>query len=125
MPTTVPQDVFKTERQRELMRVVREDFRTYRKREAHQYLLNGMSTSHIVLHAIRDYTTLRAFWPKHLVRDQGGQSIYELQPDTLGKVQDAVRDTLRQLHEMGLLEKLGNENERRWRVPRRELEALS
>lgn len=107
---------FNTARQRELMRIILEAFAEYRRREQHFYKLQGMSTSHIVVHAIQDFATLRAFWPKDLVSTSGtGGQLYALEEDTLYKVQNAVRDSVKQLMERGYMEKLGNEDERRWR----------
>jgi hypothetical protein len=52
---------FRTARQEVLFQQLASDMETYRKREQAQYLLNGMSTSHIVLHALKTPATLLEF----------------------------------------------------------------
>jgi hypothetical protein len=104
-----------TERQRELMRVINECFDEFAKRNQTYYALDGMTTAHITLHAIQDFTTLKAFWPKELVDNQYGRTTYLLNDDTMSKVQSSVRDSLNQLFDKAHIERIGNEHERRWR----------
>lgn len=108
---------FKSDAQRELMRVILAKFREYLDREQHYYGLMGMSTSHITLKAIEDFTTLRAFWPPELVvaGRYGSGTIYQLEDHTITKVQSSIRKELDKLAEQSYLEKIGNEHERRWR----------
>lgn len=108
---------FKTERQKELMRVVLHCFADFLKREQPYYGLEGMSTSHVTVHAVQDFKTLRAFWPPELVEETGFRhgTIYHMDGDTLRKVQSGVRADLDKLQKAGYIEKIGNENERRWR----------
>lgn len=107
---------FKTKRQEELMRVVLHCFADFVKREQPYYGLEGMSTSHITVHAIQDFKTLRAFWPVELVEESRySGTIYHLDDDTMRKVQTNVRTDLDKLQKAGYIEKIGNENERRWR----------
>ena len=117
MTTAVVKKPLTTERQKELMRVINECFGEFAKRQQHYYGLDGMSTHHVTLHAIQDFTTLRAFWPSDLVErnTRTGQTVYLLEEKTMSKVQSAVRDALVQLQEKGWVERLGNEHERRWR----------
>lgn len=107
-----------TERQRELMRVITECFDKYYERQQHYYMLDGMSTAHVTVHAIGDFVTLQAFWPKELIRDDFRGRVYMLEDETMTKVQSAVRTTLEQLEEKGHIERMGNEHERRWRPVR-------
>lgn len=110
---------FKNDKQRELMRVILKDFLEYTKRDAHYYLGNGMSTSHIVVHALlQDFTTLAVFWPPELVHPRIGGVTYELADDVMRRAQNDVRKTLDELTKLGYIEKIGNTDERRWRPVR-------
>lgn len=114
--TSTPKRPLTTERQRELMRVIIECFDKFKKREQHHYVLDGMSTAHVTVHAIQDFTTLKAFWPNNLVvHSLLHGTVYQLEEGTMAKVQSAVRDVLVQLWDKGWIERLGNEHERRWR----------
>lgn len=114
--TSTPKRPLTTERQRELMRVIIECFDKFKQREQHYYVLDGMSTAHVTVHAIQDFTTLKAFWPTNLVvRSLLHGTVYQLEEGTMAKVQSAVRDVLVQLCDKGWIERLGNEHERRWR----------
>lgn len=108
---------FSTDRQRELMRVILAEFAEFEKRGQPYYGLEGMSTAHVTVEALLgDFKTLQAFWPKALVHHEADGSMgYEMREDTLRKAWNALRSTLEQLEEKGYLEKIGNENERRWR----------
>jgi hypothetical protein len=109
----------RTDRQRELLRVIRESFDRFATRGQHYYKLEGMATDSIVKHAVQDFTTLRAFWPQALRHPSwigNGGETFELHEDTLEKVQNAVRETLDQLVDYGYVLKVGNEHERRWRL---------
>jgi hypothetical protein len=110
-----------TERQSELNRVILECFDEFDRRGQSYYGLDGMTTAHITVHAIQDFTTLKAFWPKDLVQHRLGQTVYCLEDDTMSKVQSAVRSSLEQLVEKGWVERIGNEHERRWRPIREKL----
>lgn len=122
MATKVERKPFTTERQRELMRVIQECFDKFAQRNQSYYQLDGMTTAHVTVHAIADFTTLRAFWPQRLVEYRGiGGAIYHLEDGTMSDVQSAVRSTLEQLQAKGYIERLGNEHERRWRpIPEEE-----
>jgi hypothetical protein len=114
MATKVVKKALTTERQRELLRVLEIAFTEFDKRGQTNYALNGMTTHHVVVHSIQDFTTLKAFWPSGLVTHRYGQTIYQLDDDTMSKVRGAVTDTLNQLVEKGYVEKVGNAEERRW-----------
>lgn len=109
-----------TERQKELWRVINDCYDEYDKRGQHQYKLNGMTTAHVTLHAIGDFTTLKVFWPAELVQTvrggyySGGSTTYLLENDTITKVQSSIRSALDQLADKGYIEKTGNLEERRW-----------
>lgn len=121
MPTTTAPKLTKNDveklnqKERELMRIVLEAFEEYRKREQHYYLLEGMSTYHISGHATEQLNTMYMFWPKNLIKQQFGTTIYELDGTSIRKLNSAIRDTLGKLADKGFLEKIGNEHERRWR----------
>ena len=105
-----------TTRQEALLRVVKQMFSDFHQRQAHYYLGNGASTSHIIVHVIQDFETLRIFWPEELVSSKVfGGTTYGLESDTLYRVQQRVRDVLKQLEAKGHLEKIGNTDERRWK----------
>lgn len=107
---------YSSAKQRELMRVIFEAYEQFASRKQHYYPLMGMSTSHISQHAVQDFTTLHAFWPPELVESTLRYgNVYRLEPDTLSKVQTAVRAELDKLATKGYIEKVGNEHERRWR----------
>lgn len=118
-PVTTPLDKMPltTDRQRELLRIVEKKFGEFAQRNQQYYPLLGMSTHHIVNAVIADIQALRIFWPKDRIRDHGplGGVSYMLEDDVMEKAQDAVRATLVQLAEKNYLERVGNENERRWR----------
>jgi uncharacterized heparinase superfamily protein len=117
MSTATLQKPLTTDRQKELLRVLNDSFTAFAKRGQQYYALDGMSTHHIVVHAIQDFTTLREFWPTELVeKGYGARVVYGMQDDTLSKVQSAVRESLKQLAEKGWVEQAGNEHERRWRL---------
>lgn len=111
---------FSNEKQREVMKLILEHFAEFRRREAHHYLLNGMSTTHIMKDAIESDVCLKAFWPKHLVvhaysrGNPGPGTIYQIEPGVFSKVNSGVRDVCDQLAKKGYLEKVGNVDERRW-----------
>jgi hypothetical protein len=113
--TTRPQPVL-NERQEVLLNIVKQAFSDFHKRGQHFYLGGGISTSHAVVKVIADIDALQIFWPAELVKKSvfGGHS-YQLAPDVMRRVQDRIRDTLKQLHDRGLLEKVGNTDERRWK----------
>lgn len=115
MPQQIEQKPLTTERQRELVRVIDECFDNFYQRGQSYYTLDGMTTAHVTLHAIADFTTLRAFWPKRLVENSFRGTVYHLEDDTMSHVQSAVRDSLSQLWDKGYVERMGNEHERRWR----------
>jgi hypothetical protein len=106
---------FNTERQRLLMKQVLDDMQEYRDTDRTYYTVNGMSTHHIVNHAIRDTKVLTAFWPAKNIRKTPQSLSYELVPGVMGKCQDALRDTLKQLAKKGYIEQMGNEHERRYK----------
>lgn len=110
--TTEATTKFRTRRQEVLFQQLAEDMETYRKREQAQYLLNGMSTSHIVLHALKRPETLLEFWNAFSAIKVNSFDVAR----GIEKTQDAIRDTLHQLEGLGLVEKMGNEHERRWRL---------
>lgn len=102
----------RTDRQRVILDLLNSDYQTYKSREQHHYVLNGMSTSHIALHALKEPGVLLEFWPANRF-DRNG-NIYDL-ARTIERTQDAIRDSLKQLVTLGYVEKMGNEHERRWR----------
>lgn len=107
---------FTNDAQRELMRVIFERYDEFAKRKQHYYALMGMSTHHILVKAMADFTTLYAFWPRHMVESSLRYgNIYRMEPETLGEVQSSIRAELDKLAVKGYLEKVGNEHERRWR----------
>lgn len=115
-PKPVPTLNFQSDRQRELMRVVLDRFAEFDKRNQTYYGLEGMSTSHLTLKAIGDFDTLHAFWPsENITIDPRMGNLYYLGDDTLTKVQSSIRTEVEKLATQGLLERLGNEHERRWR----------
>ena len=116
MPIAKEQKPLTNERQKELLRVVETCFGEFERRGQEHYRLDGMTTHHVVNHAIQDFTTLHAFWPKELIRkDRLNGVIYLLDEGTISKVQSSIRDTLDQLAEKGWINKVGNKQERRWR----------
>lgn len=114
-PSSAADLKFSNEKQREVMRLVLLHFEEFRKRGAHQFLLNGMSTTHVMKDAVESTVCLQAFWPKHLVTQRYGTTIYQIEDGVFSKVNSGVRDVLDQLAKKGYLEKVGNEDERRWR----------
>lgn len=107
---------FDNERQRLIMQVLLSKFADFRKREQHFYLLEGMSTSHLTLKAIENRNTLHAFWPtEHQRYSFQHGNIYMLEEDTIVNVQKEISKEINKLVKKGYIEKLGNENERRWR----------
>jgi hypothetical protein len=116
MPAAVAKKPLTTDRQKELLRVIESSFTEFAKRGQTYYTLDGMSTAQVTLHAIQDFETLQAFWPTELVRwDTRNGKVYQLNDDTMSKVQSSVRDSLKQLSEKGWIEQAGNIDERRWR----------
>jgi hypothetical protein len=118
MSTKVERKSLTTEGQKELLRVLEDRFDEYDRRGQTNYRLNGMSTSHITLKCMQDFTTLKVFWPPELVQYRYGQTVYGLEDDTLNKVQSSIRSTLEKLMDKGWVERVGNEDERRWRLIR-------
>jgi hypothetical protein len=115
VPTTVAK-ALRTDRQQELLRVIKEEFSQFHHRQAHFYLGGGMSTSHILVKALADPKTIKIFWPKELVHERyGAGTTYVLEDKVFYRIQQAMREVLGQLHEKGHLEKLGNTDERRWK----------
>ena len=103
--------------QREIMRVILNAFKDFEDRKQHHYILNGMSTSHITVHAVlKDLAAIHIFWPKNQIVDHpGGGHTYQLSDDVGSKVQSTIRSDLDKLANKGLLDKVGNEDERRWK----------
>ena len=114
MPTKTAKPL-RTERQEELLRVIKEEFSQFHHRQAHFYLGGGMSTSHVLVKGLADPKTIKIFWPKELVRYEGLRTTYVLEDKVFYRIQQAMREVLIQLEEKGHLEKLGNTDERRWK----------
>jgi hypothetical protein len=67
---------------------------------------------------IDDIALMRDFWPTEMVDDsrRGGYgTIYMMDEKTMTKVQTNIRTTLDKLATLGYLEKIGNDDERRWK----------
>jgi hypothetical protein len=108
---------FKSDRERVLMEVTLAKFADFAKREQHEYLLNGMSTSHVVVSVMKRFNDhLTKFWPAELIRHRIGYALtYQLEDDVFERVQTNIRNSLDKLAKAGYLEKVGNEDERRWK----------
>jgi hypothetical protein len=105
-----------TERERELLRIIKAKFSDFNRRQQHFYIGGGMSTSHIVLKVLEDIKQIEAFWPaEHVRKSWAGGVSYVLADDVFKKVQNAIRDTLNSLYKKSHLEKIGNSDERRWK----------
>ena len=105
-----------TDRERELLRIIKKCFSNYNQRGQHYYLGGGMSTSHIVLKVLEDVDQIHAFWPpEHTKRNVWSGVSYVLADDVFKKVQNRIRETLNALATKGHLEKIGNTDERRWK----------
>lgn len=103
-------------RQQALLRIIKRKFSDFQKRQQHYYLGGGMSTTHVVTAVISDIEDLKLFWPKELIKTSflGGQS-YVLADDAMRRVQSTINRTLNDLADAGHLEKVGNNDERRWK----------
>lgn len=104
-----------SDRERELLRIIKKKFGQFNQRQQHTYLLNGMSTTHVGWSMFADADAVRLFWPKELVRTRLGGTTYVMEGDFGKRIQATVTETLKKLNEKGHLEKLGNKDERRWK----------
>jgi hypothetical protein len=111
-----------TERQRELHRILKDKFAEYGRRGQHFYLGGGMSTTHVVVAVMQDIDALQIFWPPELTTSHGlfGGNTYALKDkngkSALIRVQSRIRESLNELADLGALEKVGNSDERRWKL---------
>lgn len=110
---------FNTARQEKLWAVIQAMEAEYKRRDQQYYLINGMSTSHIVCHAIAEPDAIDIFWPKEMIERVGNRTTYALGDKCIQKMQNAVRDTIKQLAGFGYIETMGNEHERRWRTSKK------
>lgn len=104
------------EREAYLIKLIKQKFSEFHQRGQHLYIGAGMSTTHVAWSMFKDADSVQLFWPKALIQERfGGGRTYVMQGDFGKRVDEAIRNTLAGLEKKGLLEKVGNTDERRWK----------